>query len=689
MDEEKIRQFFQAYPTVEEPKYYKMISKLKISDSQSIEVDYDDIMDYDDSFEMSKLVITKPYEWIKTASEIVEEMMGLTESTDLSRVRIINLPKMHTVDIRKIRAKHIGKLIQMDGIVKRVPQVKARIRVAVFKCRYCGEFNSVIQEDTNEDLYKPLACKNPDCNKGDKFTLLPHESVYSDLQLIKIQENPEKLKGGQEPQMIECILTDELVSMAIAGNRVTIIGILHPRQEIGVKGGKKATFSYYMHINNIIVKEKQEEDMELSKEEIDAIIEFSNDPNLISKITSAIAPNIWGYEHIKLAVALQMFSSDAVITPYSRHRGDTHILIAGDPGTGKSQILSTVQEMSPRSYLVSGEGITVSGLTAGVIREENSSNFALEAGAFALADGGVVCIDELDKAKPEVRDSMHRPMEQQQINIGKIINATINARCSVLAVCNPKKGRFDLYTDKTLADQIDLPPTLLSRFDLIFILRDVKNEKWDAEVAGHIFKVRSGGGLLPDVDMAFLKKYIFYAKTKVHPTLPPALEKKLTKEYVTIRQMGGENTIPITARQLEAIIRLALERSRMRLANSCSLEDIDEALKLYKKSMDDAMKDPETGEYDADVLFTGSTKSQKERMAMLWRMIYEENERLAKFSTGDEKQDHSVQKEWLFEQCEKLGWSKSKTESYIEHLKEKGEIYEPRSGKYIAFISKE
>lgn len=321
--------------------------------------------------------------------------------------------------------------------------------------------------------------------------------------------------------------------------------------------------------------------MQLSEEDEEKIIELSKDPNIYDKIIKSTAPSIRGYRDVKEAIALQLFGGSAKqLEDETKLRGDIHILIVGDQGIGKSQILKYVSRLAPRSIYTSGKGTTGAGLTAAAVRDE-LGGWSLEAGALVLGDQGNVCVDELDKMRSEDRSALHEALEQQTVSIAKAgIMATLNSRCSVLAAANPKFGRFDSY--KILAEQIDLPAPIISRFDLIFVIEDTPSREGDSELAEHILKIHKENTINYEIEPELLRKYIAYARKSVNPSLTDEANEVLKEFYVNTRNSNPEEqgAVPITARQLEAIIRLAEASAKIKLKDVVEKEDAEKAVRL-------------------------------------------------------------------------------------------------------------
>ena len=325
---------------------------------------------------------------------------------------------------------------------------------------------------------------------------MPKRSKFVDSQKLRIQESPEGLRGGEQPQTLDVDVTDDLSGKVSPGDRVIINGILRSMQRI-VKGEKSTVFDIFLECNSIEIAEKEFEEVEIDEKAEDEIRTLSKDPMIYRMITHSIAPTIYGSEDVKQAIALQLFGGIAKEMPDGTHlRGDIHVLLIGDPGIAKSQLLRYVVKLSPRAIYTSGQSSTAAGLTATAVKDEfGEGRWTLEAGALVLADMGVAAVDEMDKMEKGDRSALHEAMEQQSISVAKAgITATLKSRCALLGAANPKYGRFDMFGD--ISDQINMPPSLLSRFDLIFIMTDQPEQKRDLAIAEHILKAHSTGELI-------------------------------------------------------------------------------------------------------------------------------------------------------------------------------------------------
>jgi len=595
-------------------------------------------------------------------------------------------------EIRAIRAHHRGQLLSVRGIVRKATDVRPKIQQAAFECQRCGTLTRIPQ--TGGDFQEPHECQG--CERQGPFDINFDQSEFVDAQKLRVQESPEGLRGGETPQSIDVHIEDDITGKVTAGDHVRTTGILHLDQQ-GDGQQKSPIFDVYMDGLSIEVEDEQFEDMDITETDKSAIVELSSQDDIYEQMVESIAPSIYGYDQEKLAMLLQLFSGVTKHLPdESRIRGDMHLLFIGDPGTGKSQLLQYIRHIAPRSVYTSGKGSSSAGLTAAAVRDDfgDGQQWTLEAGALVLADRGIAAVDEIDKMRSEDRSAMHEALEQQTISVSKAgINATLKSRCSLLAAANPKYGRFDRY--ESIGEQIDLEPALISRFDLIFTVTDEPDPEKDANLADHIIKTNYAGELntqrtrmtaanvsqdavdavteevAPTIDPDLLRKYIAYAQREVFPTMTEEAKEAIREFYVDLRAQGaGEDApVPVTARKLEALVRLAEASARVRLSDAVELEDAERVIEIVRSCLKDIGVDPETGEFDADVVETGTSKSQRDRIRNVRALIED---------VGSEY-DEGAPIEEVLSRADEVGLDREKAEHEIEQLKRKGEVYEPRT----------
>ncbi len=630
----------------------------KYPDERSLNVDYNALELFDP--DLADLLIDKPEEVIQAAQIAIKNIDPLVKDADI-HIRFANLTNI--IPLKTLLSKYIGTFVSADGIVRKTDEIRPRIETGVFECRGCMRLHEVEQTSSNT-IIEPSLCS--ECG-GRSFRLLQEESKYIDTQTARMQEPLENLSGGSEPKQMLMVLEDDLVDKLNPGDKVRITGTLRTFRE--ERSGK---FKNYIYVNHIEPLEQEFEELQLSPEDEEKIIELSKDPHIYEKIIKSTAPSIRGYRDVKEAIALQLFGGSAKqLEDETKLRGDIHILIVGDPGIGKSQILKYVSRLAPRSIYTSGKGTTGAGLTAAAVRDE-LGGWSLEAGALVLGDQGNVCVDELDKMRSEDRSALHEALEQQTVSIAKAgIMATLNSRCSVLAAANPKFGRFDRY--KVLAEQIDLPAPIISRFDLIFVIEDKPSREGDSKLADHILKIHQSNTVDYEIEPELLRKYIAYARKSVNPKLTAEAMEVLREFYVNTRNSNPEEqgAVPITARQLEAIIRLSEASAKIKLKDTVDKEDAEKAVRLQLACLKEVGVDPETGEMDIEVMEGRTPKSDRDKI----QRVTEEIAALEEEFAGNAPLNILIDN-----MGEKFGISEEKVRSIVRNLQQKGVIYEPDTG---------
>jgi replicative DNA helicase Mcm len=656
-------------------------------------------IDYREIEKFGKAGISLADELLENPGKVLEDVWDAIKSNQLIRtkdgkepqginVRFKNLPQK--VGVRHIRSDDINRFISIEGILRKTTEVRPRIIEAVFKCP-AGHFT--VKKQKYGKFIEPDGCATDGCTFK-KLELLPKRSKFVDSQKLRVQESPEGLRGGEQPQTLDIDITDDLAGLVSPGDRVVINGILRSMQRV-VRGEKSTVFDIFLECNSIEIQEKEFEEVEIDEHAEDAIKELSHDPMIYRKITHSIAPTIYGSEDVKEAIALQLFGGIVKEMPDGTHlRGDIHVLLIGDPGIAKSQLLRYVVKLSPRAIYTSGQSSTSAGLTATAVKDEfGEGRWTLEAGALVLADMGVAAVDEMDKMQKEDRSALHEAMEQQTISVAKAgITATLKSRCALLGAANPKYGRFDMYGD--IADQINMPPTLLSRFDLIFIMADQPEPRRDLAIAEHILKTHGIGELIaqhnktpipgvtdeyieqqlsqvkPDIEPSLFRKYVAYAKRSCYPILSAEAKEALVTYYLKLRGIAEPNKpVPVTARQLEALVRLAEASARIRLSNTIEQTDAERVIHIVDACLRQVAYDARTGTFDIDKVVTGISKEKRDIVRVIKDTIRDiggEGKRASK----DQVIDAVVAK----------GFARDKVEAGIEMLHQAGELMEPKQG---------
>jgi replicative DNA helicase Mcm len=674
-------------------KYRVMIAD--ISDNypskKSVNVDYDDVNNQDIAF--SAYILEEPDRCLEIAKKSVMDLVPNIDRPGHSiNVRLFNLPRDAKVEVRNLRADHLGKLVAVEGLVRKVTTVKPRMTYALFRCARCN--SEIWVPQTGMIMKEPLMCNNPDgsCNKqATRFIQDLAASTYIDTQKIEIQERPEGLRGGSQPERLMGYVEDDIAGLVTAGNSVTLNGVLRSVEKYD--RDKSTVFETFLDIISVEFEQHEYDEIMITEEDEQMILGMSRDPDLYQNIIRSIAPSIFGMDEQKKAIALQLFGGcHKEMDDGTNLRGDIHILLIGDPGVAKSQILRYMSSLAPRGIYASGKSASAAGLTAAAVRDDfGDGRWTLEAGALVLADKGLACIDELDKMTEQDRSSLHEAMEAQRISVAKAgINATLQCRCSMLAAANPKYGRFEEETG--IYEQIDLPAPLVSRFDLIEILTDRPEKKHDAQLSSHILETQMRGEarmlpegsevegidvgsllnetnfLKPVYDIETLRKYVAYSK-RIVPIMTPEAKKIIQDSFLRIRSRGSGGSVPITARQLEGYVRLSEASARMRLSHVITDQDANNAAELIEAYLERIAGNGD-GTYDIDKISTGFSSSDRNNKDVIMRILKRENE------------PQGTNMEELIRLAASEGISDGEVKKIISRMESTNDVYSPRVGFY-------
>ncbi|GJN75366.1 minichromosome maintenance protein 5 [Purpureocillium lilacinum] len=519
------------------------------------------------------------------------------------------------VSIRNLDSMTIARLVRVPGIVIGASVMSSKATELHIQCRNCQHQSTIPVLGGFTGVSLPRQCERkrvpndhtPKCPL-DPYFVMHEKSRFVDQQIIKLQEAPDQVPVGELPRHVLISADRYLTNRVVPGSRCTVMGIFSIYQNKASKnsntGGAVAIRTPYLRAVGI------QTDMDktakgaasYTEEEEQEFLEMSRRPDLYNIMADCIAPSIYGNRDIKKAILCLLLGGSKKILPDGmRLRGDINVLLLGDPGTAKSQLLKFVEKAAPISIYTSGKGSSAAGLTASVQRDQSTREFYLEGGAMVLADGGVVCIDEFDKMRDEDRVAIHEAMEQQTISIAKAgITTILNARTSVLAAANPIFGRYDDM--KTPGENIDFQTTILSRFDMIFIVKDEHTREKDERIAKHVMGIHMDGRgaeeiAESEIPVDKMRRYLTYCKTRCAPRLSEEAATKLSSHFVAIRRQvhaaemeaNTRSSIPITVRQLEAIVRITESLAKLTLSPIATEEHVDEAIRLFLCSTMDAV----------------------------------------------------------------------------------------------------
>lgn len=673
-----IEQFFQDYYDDE----IKKLAQRYPNEQRSLILDWQDLYRFDPN--LADDWLNQP-EQIQRYAEEALRLYDLPIDVTLGQahVRVHNLPETERPSIGEIRSRHMNRLIEVTGTVDSISPIESSIDEAAFECQLCGTLTRVPQ--SSGDLQEPHECMG--CELDKSFKINQSQSEFVDTQIIYLEQRPSGVNTDEDREIIVVELEDDLVGEVVPGNTIHVSGIV--RRDDQLQDSKSSIPDKYLE--GMAISEAQQYQLELTDDDKKRIHRLSNDDSVYEKMVASIAPTVHGHEEEKLALILQLFSGVTKILPDdTRIRGDIHIGIVGDPGVAKSQLARYAARISPRSVLVSGTSTSQVGLTAAATRTSSSNtSWTFEAGALPKADGGIACVDNITDLRSEELRALHDVLEEQVVEASKgSSTVSIPARASLLAIGNPKYGRFDDY--EPIGEQLDLEPGLLSQFDLLFIITDTPEKERDENVAEQILQSNYAGQLSkqqsetniwdqeddhvesqleevsPEIDPELLQKYIGYAKRNCHPRITDEARDVIKEFYVDLRSVGmdEENSVPLSARKLEGLVRLSEASARVRFSDTIEPSDAERAIDLVRSSLHDLGIDPETGQFDADIVEADISDEPLEDLESL-------------ISDVEDEYDDGAPMDIILERTKKIGMDQSKVEHLIDKLKQKGEVYEP------------